>query len=86
MMKMFQSTRPRGARLCAASVILKIDGVSIHTPAWGATKFPGLELKVEKFQSTRPRGARRRHPLGSGNMGGFNPHARVGRDKEDRVD
>ena len=33
----FQSTRPRGARR-AASAALHADGVSIHAPAWGATR------------------------------------------------
>ncbi len=57
--------------------------VSIHAPAWGATRTlcPRCEEK-EQFQSTRPRGARLM-PLKSSpcNIYRFNPRARVGRDK-----
>jgi len=34
--------------------------VSIHAPAWGATRAPGLFAPSARFQSTRPRGARPR--------------------------
>jgi len=33
----FQSTRPRGARLFLISFLCLPDSVSIHAPAWGAT-------------------------------------------------
>ena len=36
----FQSTRPRGARLCVSFITVWAEGVSIHAPAWGATSFP----------------------------------------------
>jgi len=53
----FQSTRPRGARH-VRGVLLRDAFVSIHAPAWGATKFIGNPRMVVGFQSTRPRGAR----------------------------
>ena len=34
----FQFTRPRGARLVPAHNYYGTSGVSIHAPAWGATK------------------------------------------------
>jgi len=37
----FQSTRPRGARLVFISSLTSLDVVSIHAPAWGATKREG---------------------------------------------
>ena len=32
--------------------------VSIHAPAWGATKFINVGICMDRFQSTRPHGAR----------------------------
>jgi len=37
-MAMFQSTRPRGARLVGDRVVVTKGRVSIHAPAWGATR------------------------------------------------
>ena len=54
---MFQSTRPHGARPSVPAVI-RVDKVSIHAPAWGATSPPNLSPGVYMFQSTRPHGAR----------------------------
>ena len=78
--KMFQSTRPRGARLGRFGVSESDLGfnprarvgrdkkfrffpaggvVSIHAPAWGATRRgSSANCCLAKFQSTRPRGAR----------------------------
>ena len=55
----FQSTHPRGVRqtpICRAPDILS---VSIHAPAWGATRrrLPVLPC-IRWFQSTHPRGVR----------------------------
>ncbi len=56
---MFQSTRPRGARLAGCAEIERYMRVSIHAPAWGATgQFPINFDQQREFQSTRPRGAR----------------------------
>jgi len=38
---LFQSTRPRGARLNVEFQAKLIEAVSIHAPAWGATKRKG---------------------------------------------
>src|SRR5690606_11745117 len=38
---MFQSTRPRGARPEARALTTDVDLVSIHAPAWGATRGAG---------------------------------------------
>ena len=56
----FQSTRPRGARLVTRGPARPLFCVSIHAPAWGATRRRWLGRPVlRSFQSTRPRGARR---------------------------
>ncbi len=54
--------------------------VSIHAPAWGATRTIVMVSPDRVFQSTRPRGARLQ--LQDYNTGDqcFNPRARVGRD------
>jgi len=56
---MFQSTRPHGARHHAQRRQRGSIPVSIHAPAWGATRsnadYPGVPIQ---FQSTRPHGAR----------------------------
>ena len=54
---LFQSTRPRGARLKAPPQLLVLS-VSIHAPTWGATEGAALREREQRFQSTRPRGAR----------------------------
>ncbi len=57
--KQFQSTRPRGARPAPSFPTAGNELVSIHTPAWGATKAKKIIMRPRpKFQSTRPRGAR----------------------------
>jgi len=59
-----------------------MNDVSIHAPAWGATRQASLMQHVTlQFQSTRPRGARLTS-TGARNRRArcFNPRARVGRD------
>ena len=56
--KLFQSTRPRGARHRHAPLRLRRDGVSIHAPTRGATTAADNAKTAAGFQSTRPRGAR----------------------------
>ena len=57
---LFQSTHPRGVRHLGRVELEAPENVSIHAPAWGATKkkrpFPALS---RRFQSTHPRGVRR---------------------------
>ena len=56
---MFQSTRPRGARRLAGDLTHWGSFVSIHAPAWGATRAIWSNKRfIPRFQSTRPRGAR----------------------------
>ena len=56
---LFQSTRPRGARLLVLILADIVRHISIHAPAWGATRrLRTFFRQLEKFQSTRPRGAR----------------------------
>ena len=58
------------------------DDVSIHAPAWGATLLANETRINRRFQSTRPRGARLCFGQGYQRLKlGFNPRARVGRDK-----
>ena len=56
----FRSTRPHGARLRREALQQRAVGVSIHAPAWGATRFDRAQLVgCGEFRSTRPHGARR---------------------------
>src|SRR5574340_1241834 len=55
----FQSTRPHGARQCLFLSPSVLIHVSIHAPAWGATRQDNtIYCTRELFQSTRPHGAR----------------------------
>ena len=56
--KMFQSTRPRGARQIWGRGKFRKFQVSIHAPTWGATANYAQTVTRHLFQSTRPRGAR----------------------------
>ena len=57
--QVFQSTRPRGARPLRSCATESSEHVSIHAPAWGATRRTMTTGKPPwPFQSTRPRGAR----------------------------
>jgi len=57
--RVFQSTRPRGARHMLPAEALDVGAVSIHAPTWGATApLYRRQIRVRQFQSTRPRGAR----------------------------
>ncbi|GAK53093.1 hypothetical protein U14_04352 [Candidatus Moduliflexus flocculans] len=57
--RLFQSTRPRGARHYFFDVYYISIIVSIHAPARGATCRERLQSSgMRTFQSTRPRGAR----------------------------
>ena len=72
----FQSTRPRGARPSLTLGGNRPIRVSIHAPAWGATReawYAGV--KRAKFQSTRPRGARRHVVIPAGARGTVSIHA-----------
>ncbi len=55
----FQSTPPRGGRRpgCHEAVV-QSSQVSIHAPAWGATRVAGDRPTRPTFQSTPPRGGR----------------------------
>ena len=55
--------------------------VSIHAPAWGATKFCADGSAVVAFQSTLPHGERLAVPTEAENRTGcFNPRSRMGSD------
>ena len=57
---LFQSTRPRGARVGQQRHRGNHAGVSIHAPTRGATLLTMTIITIHLFQSTRPRGARRK--------------------------
>ena len=54
--------------------------VSIHAPAWGATKVMKTHPELCEFQSTRPHGARHDKISRNALVKCFNPRARMGRD------
>ena len=55
----FQSTLPRGERLCESSYGERDIQISIHAPTRGATYGKGLQRSTTRlFQSTLPRGER----------------------------
>jgi len=78
-MLLFQSTRPRGARLINVA-LLRDRRVSIHAPAGGATQCVSPAAQILAFQSTRPRGARHVPAFNPVHILCFNPRARGGRD------
>ena len=82
---LFQSTRPRGARRVEVKYLCPIHCVSIHAPAWGATVAVATAFPSNVFQSTRPRGARLLHFILPLHICGFNPRARVGRDRRQSI-
>ena len=55
----FQSTLPRGERRFPQSISSRWEQISIHAPAWGATRDRGSTHETVIFQSTLPRGERR---------------------------
>ena len=59
-MRLFQSTRPQGARLGVDLQYRCANCVSIHAPARGATRCSTRGGSNREFQSTRPQGARQR--------------------------
>ena len=78
---LFQSTRPRGARLLLLLCADHDFSVSIHAPARGATNLTPPARPQAAFQSTRPRGARRQAGFLAQSRQCFNPRAREGRDR-----
>ena len=80
--KLFQSTRPRGARRILVCPIDTLLVISIHAPAWGATM-------RRKTLSAPSRNFNPRARVGRDSLlympflrcDDFNPRARVGRDK-----
>ena len=83
----FQSTRPRGARLCGFWPFF--CGVCCFNPRAraGRDEKDAKEVVTDfEFQSTRPRGARPAFPVARQvTPMGFNPRARAGRDgREER--
>ena len=77
----FQSTHPRGVRPFHSTHFAHVVIVSIHAPAWGATHFFNVPLRLLWFQSTHPRGVRHSciNPL-TRSAESFNPRTRVGCD------
>jgi len=55
---MFQSTRPRGARLNQVEYNYASGGFNPRARAGRDTEAAGFMSAADKFQSTRPRGAR----------------------------
>ena len=55
---MFQFTLPRGERQKVTGPAAEAHYVSIHAPAWGATRRPGIAQGWLEFQFTLPRGER----------------------------
>ena len=78
-MRMFQFTRPRGARHEYWPEFAHL-GVSIHAPARGATGRVSGRSRFVLFQFTRPRGARQIRLLPVFWQCSFNSRAREGRD------
>ncbi len=77
-----KSFNPR-ARMGRDGLEIVIDHrilVSIHAPAWGATREISIQDIRNQFQSTRPHGARPTWRKSFPWLSGFNPRARMGRD------
>ena len=74
-LRLFQSTRPHGARLHEVDDGVLHAIVSIHAPARGATRRSGTRPKPPPFQSTRPHGARQGLPWRQAKHRGVSIHA-----------
>ena len=83
----FQSTPPHGGRRLLVVWILVLFKVSIHAPAWGATRSSYYRPMPSSCFNPRPRmgGDRPRHPSVSANLC-FNPRPRMGGDCGNRLD
>ncbi len=77
----FQSTPPHGERLSRYCIFLVTSNVSIHAPAWGATRIDGLpDISPESF-NPRPRmGSDSITKLSKLRYNRFNPRPRMGSD------
>ncbi len=81
---LFQSTRPRGARQGPALQARTLFGVSIHAPAWGATRIVVLSYSLVHVSIHAPAwGATAALASTAGGVWRFNPRARVGRDLQE---
>ena len=60
--------------------MVRVDGISIHVPAWGTTVKQLEERIAQRFQSTFPRGERRQECHRKLHADDFNPRSRVGND------
>ena len=77
----FQSTRPRGARRLIPGPASAAGRVSIHAPAWGATRQACRKERLARGSIHAPAWGATRSPCWpSPASGSFNPRARVGRD------
>ena len=80
-MTLFQSTPPRGGRRTTTSVTLGAGYVSIHAPAWGATRAEQYEVDILRVSIHAPAwGATQRNFEPSLCNTCFNPRPRVGGD------
>ena len=78
----FQSTRPRGARPCGQCLPCRINKVSIHAPAWGATDRGRRGPCLPPGFNPRARVGRDLLLISRFRTWvSFNPRARVGRDR-----
>ena len=77
----FQSTHPRGVRQVCVTASTTRGTVSIHAPAWGATRAGTPFSAAKLFQSTHPRGVRLFRIIHKSSiLSSFNPRTRVGCD------
>ena len=76
----FQSTLPHGERRSKRYYQYAANNVSIHAPAWGATRLRRAVLHSTLFQSTLPHGERHKTHGNTARMVGFNPRSRMGSD------
>ena len=76
----FQFTLPHGERLLRGHFARRYPNVSIHAPAWGATRPPTGFSPRQGFQFTLPHGERHRRPFLSLRTQRFNSRSRMGSD------
>ena len=69
-----------GCDTVSGDVVIKVNQVSIHAPAWGATALTRLFRQLNRFQSTHPRGVRQIICSLQNYISCFNPRTRVGCD------
>ena len=79
--EVFQSTLPHGERQKIVDRCTERNRISIHAPAWGATRQPHESGRCENFNPRSRMGSDRIAAANARSQGNFNPRSRMGSDE-----